>query len=438
MKRDYENAVEAVVRGFGRTRAMPPFGRAEILGKAAAQIGHHREEIARLVTSENAKPIRDALGEVTRAETTFAVAAEEARRIGGEMVPMDGFAAGKGKIAFTRRFPVGPVAAITPFNFPLNLVAHKVAPAIAAGCSVLVKPSPRTPKTAHKLVEILRGAGLPEDAAVVLEGGAEEAQALARDERFALLSFTGSAAVGWQLRAAAGKKKVCLELGGNAACIVHADADLSRAVDRLIPGCFAYSGQVCISTQRLYLHESIREPFLKGFLERAKALRIGEPLDKETDLGPMIDEAAARRAEEWIQEAVSSGAKALLGGPRNGRTLPPTVLEGAPRHLQICCEEVFAPVVVVESYRDFEDALRRANDSRYGLQASVFTNDLRLALRAHESLEVGAVLVNEVPGFRVDSMPYGGVKESGSGREGLRYAIEEMTEPRLLVVHAQG
>lgn len=430
-----QNAIDTVVRGFALLRKMTAFERGEILRKTAEQLGQRREEIAALITSENAKPLRDARTEVLRAQTTFSLAAEEARRLGGEVVPIEGLATGKDKIAFTRRFPVGPVAAITPFNFPLNLVAHKVAPAIAAGCSVLVKPSPRTPKTAAALLAMLHEAGLPREAAVLLEGDAPEVQALARDERFAFLSFTGSATVGWQLKAAAGKKKVCLELGGNAACIVHADADLDRAAERLVPGCFAYSGQICISTQRLYLHESIRAPFLERFLVRAKALRLGDPREESTDLGPMIDEAAATRAESWIREAVVAGAKTLLGGPRQGRMLPPTVLEGVPRNLQLICEEAFAPIVAIESYRDFDEALSRVNDSRYGLQAGVFTNDLRLALHAHETLEAGAVLINEIPGFRADNMPYGGVKDSGFGREGLRYAIEEMTEPRLLVIH---
>lgn len=435
MNPDFEKTVQSAIAGFGDYRKKAPFERAAILQKTADSIRVQRDELARLITSENGKPIRDSRAEVLRAENTFTIAAEEAKRIGGEVLPLDAEVQGQNKIGWTRRFPLGPVAAITPFNFPLNLVAHKVAPALACGCSVIVKPSPRTPKIAWKLAEILWESGCAREVLQVFEGGAQEARALAQDERIRVLSFTGSAAVGWELKSIAGKKKVLLELGGNAATIVHADADLKRAVDRLIPGCFAYSGQICISTQRLYLHESIEKPFLDSFLARAKQLKRGDPMDEKTDLGPMIDEAAAKRIEEWVEEALKAGAKLLLGGKREGNFYPPTVLSSVKPNLRICAEENFAPVVVVESYCDPAQAITAVNASRYGLQASLFTNDLQFTIRAFESIEVGALLINEIPGFRVDSMPYGGVKDSGFGREGIRYAIEEMTEPRLMIVH---
>lgn len=435
MNSSFEKTVQNAVGGFTEFRKRAPFERAAILQKTAESIRGQREEIARLISSENYKPIRDSRAEVQRAENTFTIAAEEAKRIGGEVLPIDAYVQGQNKIGWTRRFPIGPVAAITPFNFPLNLVAHKVAPALACGCSVIVKPSPRTPKTAWKLAELLWESGVSREALQVLEGGAEEARALAQDSQIRVLSFTGSAAVGWELKTIAGKKKVLLELGGNAPTIVHSDADLKRAVDRLIPGCFAYSGQICISTQRLYLHESIEKPFLDSFLARAKQLKRGDVLDENTDLGPMIDEAAAKRTEEWVEEALKAGAKLLLGGKREGNFYPPTVLSSVKPTLRICAEENFAPVVVVESYRDLNQVITAVNASRYGLQASLFTNDLQFTMRAFEEIETGALIINEIPGFRVDSMPYGGVKDSGFGREGIRYAIEEMTEPRLLVVH---
>jgi acyl-CoA reductase-like NAD-dependent aldehyde dehydrogenase len=431
---DPERAAEAAAKGFGITRGLASWKRSEILRKTADGLARRKEELARTISEENAKPIKLSRAEVDRAVLTFTAAAEEAKRVGGEVLPLDLAPGSEGRVGVVRRFPLGPVLGIAPFNFPLNLVAHKVAPAIAAGNTIVVKPASATPRIALLLGEILLEAGMTPGMVNVLPCSAAEAERLVGDPRFKLLSFTGSPAVGWELKKKAGRKRVALELGGNAAVVVHEDADLELALERCLAGGFAYAGQVCISVQRIYLHAPIAERFAARLVERAARLVVGDPLDEKTELGPMIDEAAAARAESWIQEAVAGGAKLLLGGRRNGRVLPATVLEGVPRTSKLHAEEAFAPLVSLYRYADFDEALREVDDSAYGLQAGIFTRDVGRLLRAHRELEVGAVLANEVPSWRIDTMPYGCEKDSGLGREGVKYAVEEMTQPRLLVL----
>lgn len=432
---EMERAVAAAVRGFEETRKLSSGRRSEILTKVAAGLGRRREEIARTITSENAKTIKLARGEVERGIATFTIAAEEAKRIGGEVLPLDINAQSEGRLGLTRRFPLGPIFGIAPFNFPLNLVSHKVAPSMAAGNSLVLKPASSTPLTALLLGEVLVEAGMPAGMVNVTPCGADLADTLVADERFKLVTFTGSPAVGWELKKKAGRKRVTLELGGNAAVIVESDADLDQAVDRAVTGSFAYSGQVCISVQRIYLHEKIADAFTAKFLERTKRLVLGDPFDEKTDIGPMIDEKALARTQAWVDEAVTGGAALLCGGRRDGRFFPPTVLANVKPGMQVHCGEVFAPIVNLYRYADFPAALAAVNDSPFGLQAGVFARDVGRIFQAFEALEVGGVIVNDVPTWRVDSMPYGGEKESGQGREGVRYAIEEMTQLRLLALN---
>jgi len=398
----------------------------------AARITEEADELAELLTRESGKPIRDAKGEVARGALTFRTAAEEALRINGEWLPLDWSAANRGRSGIVRRYPIGPVAGISPFNFPLNLAAHKVAPAIAAGCSIVLKPPSKDPLVMLRVAGYLAETNLPKGAVSILPMDRPTGDRMVADDRFKLLSFTGSPSVGWKMKADAGKKKVVLELGGNAGAIVDESADLDWAVARLAVGAFAYAGQVCISVQRIYVVEAIYPEFERRFVERVRGVRVGDPLDPATDLGPMVDDAAVRRTAEWVAEALAGGARALTGGEPTGRYFPPTVLVDVPRDARICGEEAFAPVVNLFPVPDFAAALREINDSRFGLQCGLFTNDLEHTLLAHDELEVGGVIVNDVPTWRTDSMPYGGVKDSGLGREGLRWSIEDMTEPRLL------
>jgi len=430
-----EAAVRAAQRAFQITRKMAGYERQAILRAISEGIGKRREEFAHLIALEAGKPIRTARAEVDRAVFTFAVAAEEATRIGGEWLPLDWQASTAGRAGIIRRFALGPILAITPFNFPLNLVAHKVAPAIAAGCTTVLKPAPQTPLTSLLLAEVCEQAGLPAGALNVLPLANQEAEKLVGDDRLKMLTFTGSVPVGWALKGKSGKKKVTLELGGNAAVIVHCDADVDVAADRCVVGGFSYAGQSCISVQRIYVQRSIQEQFLARLLAGVRKLHVGDPLNEATDVGPMISEEAARRAASWIEEAVAGGAKLHAGGKREGAVLQPTVLTNVRAEMKVSCEEVFAPVVIIESYDEFADAIRRVNDSPFGLQAGIFTRDSKLLFSAFENLEVGGVIVGDMSAFRIDHMPYGGVKDSGIGREGLRYAIEEMTEPRILVLH---
>lgn len=430
-----EAAIAAAVKAFGTTRRLPAFERQRVLRRVAENIGERKEEFARTLAQEAGKPIKAARTEVGRAIFTFNVAAEESTRIYGEYLPLDWQESTAGRWGIVRRFPLGPIAGITPFNFPLNLVAHKVAPAIACGCTMVLKPAPQTPLSALLLAEAIQQAGWPDGALNVLPLSNEDASVLVTDERLKLISFTGSAAVGWDIKRRAGKKKVILELGGNAGVIVHSDADLAYAAERCVAGGFAYAGQTCISVQRVLVERSVCGKFTELLLAGVKRLQTGDPLQESTDLGPLIRESDAVRASDWVQEAVRSGARLLCGGHRNGPLLEPTVLTGTRAEMKVNCQEIFAPVVTVEPYDDFLEACRQINNSPYGLQTGIFTRDAKLLFNAYEELEVGAVIAGDVPTFRIDHMPYGGIKDSGLGREGLRYAIEEMTEPRLLVMN---
>jgi acyl-CoA reductase-like NAD-dependent aldehyde dehydrogenase len=430
----YEEAVTAAVAAFEQIRVLPAYERGRALREISNGIKARREEIGRILSMEAGKPIRDALVEVDRAVLTFRLGAEEAERMYGETIPLDLMASSKGRVGITRRFPIGPVAAISPFNFPLNLAAHKLAPAIAAGCSIVLKPPSKDPLTMLTVAEIVDGVGLPQGAVSILPMTRELGDRMVADDRFKLLTFTGSPSVGWRMKERAGKKKVVLELGGNAGVIIDKTADLDWAVKRTLVGAFSYAGQVCISVQRLFVHEDIREAFLEKFLEGVKALHLGDPLDPVTDVGPMVDGKAATRTQRWVDEAVQLGGKVVVGGKADGAFFQPTILEDVPVEAQVCSNEAFAPLVVVFPFTDFGDAIRQVNDSFFGLQTGVFTNDLAHAWQAFNELEVGGVIVNDIPTYRIDNMPYGGVKDSGQGREGLRWSIEDMTELRIMVL----
>jgi acyl-CoA reductase-like NAD-dependent aldehyde dehydrogenase len=430
-----EAAIAAAVKAFGTTRRLPAFERQRMLRRVAQGLAQRKEEIAHTMAQEAGKPIKAARTEVERSIFTFTVAAEESTRIYGEYLPLDWQETTVGRWGIVRRFPLGPIGGITPFNFPLNLVAHKVAPAIAAGCTIVIKPAPQTPFSALLLAEVVQQAGWPDGALNVLPLANEDAGVLVTDERLKMISFTGSAAVGWDIKRRAGKKKVVLELGGNAGVIVHSDADVAFAAERCVAGGFGYAGQTCISVQRILVERSVCGKFTDALVAGVKKLKSGDPLQDSTDVGPLIRESDAIRATEWIQEAVGGGARVLIGGQRRGSMLEPTVLTGTRLDMKVNCQEIFAPVVTVEAYDDFYDAIRQINRSSYGLQAGVFTRDAKLLFNAYEELEVGGVIAGDVPTFRIDHMPYGGIKDSGLGREGLRYAIDEMTEPRLLVMN---
>ena len=429
---ELERATQAAVAAFDQTRRLASYERRDALAHVADRIVADADELAELLTRESGKPIRDARGEVGRAALTFRTAAEEALRINGEWMPLDWSAANRGRSGIVRRFPIGPVAGISPFNFPLNLAAHKVAPAIAAGCSIVLKPPSKDPLVMLRIAHYLDETNLPKGAVSILPMDRPTGDRMVADDRFKLLSFTGSPSVGWKMKADAGKKKVVLELGGNAGAIVDETADLDWAVTRLVTGAFAYSGQVCISVQRIYVVASIYAEFERRFVEKVRAVKMGDPLDPATDLGPMVDARAVARTHEWVQEALQRGARALIGGAPDRLYYPPTVLVDVPKDARVCGEEVFAPVVNLFPVPDFAVAVAEINDSQFGLQCGIFTNDLERTLLAHDELEVGGVIVNDVPTWRTDAMPYGGVKDSGIGREGLRWSIEDMTEPRLL------
>ncbi len=431
-----EEAAAASARAAERMRACASYERKAVLARIAVAIEERAADFADLIARESGKPITLARGEVARAVSTFQIGSEEATRIAGEVLPLDIVPGARGYTGTWVRVPAGPVIAISPFNFPLNLVAHKIAPALAAGCPIVLKPPPQAPLTSLLLAECIRRAGAPDDAVQFIPCDVPVAEQLVKDDRFATLSFTGSARVGWHLKAIAGKKRVLLELGGNAAVLVHDDAPLEAALDRIVTGAFGYAGQVCIKVQRLYVHRPIAEAFVARLVGRVKDLAPESPLDPSAICGPMIDEANARRVEDWVNEARLAGARVLSGGQREGNRVWPTVLEfvGAGAGAKVVEEEVFGPVLTVHRYDAWDEALKMADATRYGLQAGIFTDSRARVAEAFARLHVGGLIVNDVPTFRVDSMPYGGTRDSGLGREGVRYAIEEMTERKLLVV----
>jgi glyceraldehyde-3-phosphate dehydrogenase (NADP+) len=431
-----EAALANAVEAEPELAALPPCRRAEILVRAAALVEAQRDELARQMTLETGLAIRESHAELDRTVEIFTLCADEARRVSaaGELVPIDAVPRGEGRIGMTRRVPVGTVLGITAFNAPLLLVAHKVAPALAAGCPCIVKPAPKTPLSALSLGEILLKAGMPPVGLSVLPTTNDLAERMVRDDRVKMLSFTGSARAGWHLKRIAGASRVTLELGGNGAVIVHEDADVDYAASRCAFGGFLRAGQACISVQRLYVHDSVFDAFRTALAEQVAKLRIGDPFDESTSLSGLVNEAAAERTMQVIDEARAAGATVLCGGTRDGAVVEPTVLENASEHLRVCSEEAFAPIVVLLPYSELDDVLDRVNASPYGLQAGLFTTDLRVVHRSFERLQVGALIVNDINSFRVDQMPYGGTKQSGLGREGMRWAIREMTEERLLVI----
>jgi len=432
---DVEEAIQSATRAFQSTKEMPSCQRSAILKKTVELIQKNKESVARILCLETGKPIRHAKGEVGRALTTLTLASEEVHRLEGEAIPLDITQNSGNRLGIVRRFPIGPVAGISPFNFPLNLVCHKVAPALASGNSITLKPASSTPLSALRLGEILLEAGALPGSCNIIPCTAENAEKLVTDSRLKMITFTGNPKVGWAIKNKAGKKRVCLELGGNAAAVIEPDADLDYVIKRSLLGAFAYAGQICISLQRLFVHHSIFDDFTDQFVKKTKLLKLGDPLKEETDVGPMITEREAQRAEKWIKEAVKEGAKILTGGQRGRTLVQPTVLTHVSPKSKVSCQEAFAPVVVLDSYKDFKEALKRVNDSFYGLQAGVFTRDIDKAFQAFRELDVGGVMINDIPTYRVDHMPYGGVKDSGFGREGVRYAMEEMTERKIMVVN---
>jgi acyl-CoA reductase-like NAD-dependent aldehyde dehydrogenase len=426
-------AIDAAQRAM--EEPLPAHRRAEILVKVAGFLGRRHDEVARTISDEAGKPMKAARVEAQRAMSTYTFAAVEARKLAGEMVPMDASQAGEGKLAFTLRRPIGVVGAISPFNFPLNLVAHKLAPALAAGCAVVLKPATQTPLSALLLAELEEEAGLPPGWLNVVVGPSSEiGDVLVGDDRVKVISFTGSVPVGWGIRERAPKKRVTLELGNATPVIVEADADLDTAAEKLAANAFSFAGQSCISVQRIYVAREAYDSFVEAFLPRVDALKLGDPADEETDVGPVIDEDARDRILAWIEEARSRGARILTGGEVEDELIRPTVIADAAPDLNVSCEEVFGPVCTLNAYDDLDDAIELANGTPFGLQAGIFTTRLDTALRASEQLEFGGVTVNEAPTFRADQMPYGGVKDSGNTREGPAYTIRELTEERLVVI----
>jgi len=424
------DAAEAAMR-----EPLPAHKRAEILVRVAGYLGRRHDEVAQTISAEAGKPLKAAKVEAARAMSTFTMAAVEARKLAGEMVPMDASQAGEGKLAFTLRLPIGVVGAISPFNFPLNLVAHKIAPALAAGCAVVLKPASQTPFSALLLAELETEAGLPPGWLNVLVGPASEiGDVLVEDERVRAITFTGSSEVGWKLAERAPRKRVKLELGNATPVIVEADSDLDDAATKLAANAFSFAGQSCISVQRIYVHRSRYDDLLGRFLPKVEALVVGDPADETTDVGPLIDRDARDRVLAWIEEAREAGAEILTGGDLDGELVRPTVIANPSPELKVACEEVFGPVCSVTAYDRLDDAIELANGTRYGLQAGIFTTNVRTALEAAHRLEFGGVTINEAPTFRADQMPYGGVKDSGNTREGPAYAVRELTEDRLVVI----
>ncbi|MEO1498547.1 MAG: aldehyde dehydrogenase family protein [Planctomycetota bacterium] len=434
---DIDRAISAAAEAAEPMRRMAPYERQAVLDHCVKRFRERADELAMSLCVEAGKPIKDARGEVSRLVDTFRIAAEESVRIDGEIPTLEISARARGYRGFVQRVPIGPCSFISPFNFPLNLAAHKVAPAIAAGCPFVLKPASRTPIGALVIGEVLAETDLPAGAFSILPCRRDGADLFTTDERLKLLSFTGSPAVGWDLKARAGKKPVVLELGGNAACVVDADADLDDAVGRLVIGAFYQSGQSCIGVQRILVHESVYDTLKAKLVAATQRLVAGDPKDEDTFIGPMISQTEAERLHGWIESAISAGGRLLCGGQRDGAMLHATLLEDVPPEQDLCAEEAFGPVAVLSSFASFDDALAQVNDSRFGLQAGVFTRDWDKIQQAWDTLDVGGVVIGDVPSWRVDNMPYGGVKDSGLGREGIRYAIRDMTEERLLVIRTK-
>ena len=458
---DVETAILKAQKGFDVMRRLPRFVRADILDRTAELIEDRKDEFVRLIAAEAGKPLYDARGEISRSLLNLRAAAREARAFSGQEVPLDIDSAvfeyqtasadgsalkldkadvetlrGLGRrIGIARRFPIGPILAITPFNFPLNLVLHKLAPAFAVGNSVILKPAPQTPLTSRLLAEVMYEAGLPEDALTVVHCDVPLAEKLVRDERISMVTFTGSVPVGWHIKSLSGKKKVSLELGGNGAVIVSEDADIAFAAARCVRGGVVYGGQYCIGVQRIFVHEKVYDAFEKELVKRVEACKVGNPMEEGVDVGPVIDERSAIRIESWIREAVAQGARVLTGGTRDQAVIAPTVLTDTKPDMKVEAEEIFGPVVTLTKVKDADEGVRRAADSRFGLQGGYFTNDMKAAFRALEDWDVGALMINDVPIYRIDTMPFGGWKDSGLGREGTRYAMDSMTDIKFLVVN---
>lgn len=429
----YERAVQAALDCRKVLHRLSSGERSDGLARISMEIFRRREEFIESICRESGKPWKYAAGETDRGIETFRIASEEARRLPGEYISLDWTAPGKGREGVVKYFPAGVVAGITPFNFPLNLVAHKVAPALASGCPIIIKPASKTPVTSLLLAEVIDEAGFPPGAFSVLPMSRKVGDKLVTDPRFAVLSFTGSPEIGWDMKARSGKKKAVLELGGNAGVIVSESTTLSTALPKCVTGAFAYSGQICIHAQRMFVSSIIFREFIEGFIRLTATLKEGDPMDPLTDVSRMIDLSNAERVESWVNEAVNAGARVLIGGKREGSYYPPTILTETTASMKVCSEEIFGPVVTIDSYSDFKEAVERVNDTRFGLQTGVFTNSVTEMDYAFENLEVGGVILNDVPTLRFDQMPYGGVKDSGFGREGVKYAILDYMEPRILV-----
>lgn len=432
---EYTRAIERAQAAFEETRELPAYHREAACRKVADLLEKRAEDFAIMMTRELGKAIKESRLEVGRAVALFRTAAEEAKRIGGEIIDLDWSAGSEGRFGLARRFPRGVIAGITPFNFPLNLVAHKIAPVMASGNAIVLKPASKTPIIALMLAELIEQTDYPKGAISILPGAAADASPLLTDDRVKLITFTGSAEIGWWIKAHSGQKPVVLELGGNAGVIVADDADLDFATTRLLFGAFGVAGQSCISVQRIFVQEAIRAQFTEMFLNKVARLKVGDPMDPSTDLGTLVDAEAVARTLDWIEQAVSSGARLLCGGKASGLQLEPTVLSEVTPEMAVCRQELFAPVAVISGYRTFAEAVAMVNDSAYGLQAGVFTNRMNDIIYGFRRIETGGVIINDVPTYRVDHMPYGGVKESGLGREGVRYAIEDMTEPKFLALN---
>lgn len=428
-----QEAIVAADRAFLQWKETPAYQRAEILEKVVVLLKEQKEQCARIIAKEAAKPIKTARAEVDRTIMTYQFAAAEARRIHGETIPLDAAPGGENRVTYTVREPIGVIAAITPFNFPMNLVAHKVGPALAAGNTVVLKPASQTPLSSYKIAELFSEAGLPSGVLNVVTGsGREVGDVLMKDQRVKMITFTGSPEVGKYIKENAGLKRVTLELGSNSALIIDEQTDIEKIISRVVTGAFSFQGQVCISIQRIYVHQTLFQAFVEAFVQETEKLKIGDPLDEATDLSAMISKADVKRAKSWIDEAVANGAKVAYGSHAGARIMKPTILLNVPRNEKISCQEAFAPVVHVNSFEDFNEAITEVNNSDYGLQAGVYTSNLPHAFQAIKQLHVGGVMINDIPTFRVDHMPYGGVKMSGMGREGIKYAIEEMTELKLI------